>query len=199
MSLLIEQISFELAKTFQLLKDENFEQFSTQLEKLYFSFEEFSEFYSKHKRLQQLKLIYSTLVTQMLSLQQAYMEMLDDLENYISKQQALNAKYKDVKNILDNPKKSELYDFLTTAKNCSLTRFAPAGFSLQTPIEPFKPPVPTEDMMRQSVLYNQKLEIVPSKSLLPPTDDSQKNIIHTLQNQRTDGNDQEMLLLDLNP
>ena len=48
------------------------------------------------------------------------------------------------------------------AKNCSLTRFPPAGYVPQASIEPFKPPVPREDLMRRSVLYNQKLMNIPS-------------------------------------
>lgn len=44
-------------------------------------------------------------------------------------------------------------DFVTLAQNISLTTWAPPSYQPGAPLEPFKPPVPTEDQMRRSVLY----------------------------------------------
>lgn len=162
MSQLLGRISEQMVNLFQLLHDSNFVEFQSQLSQLQETIDEFTEFYYKYERLQQLKQIYSAGINQTLQLQNNYIELLNKLDDFRSKQQATADEYKEILHNLQNPKECDLDGFLSVAKNCSLTRFAPAGYAPQASIEPFKPPVPTEDLMRQSVLYNQTLMNIPS-------------------------------------
>ena len=47
-------------------------------------------------------------------------------------------------------------DFLSIAKHAALTTFAPTSYVVGQSLEPCKPPIPTEDMIRRSILYHQR-------------------------------------------
>ena len=156
MSSILESISTELCEAFVAAKNGQIPDFISKIQNVRKKIHNFSEFYLKFQRLNQLKDLYLVQANKLEATKNIYIQLLSQLDNFTSEIQALNQHYDGIRKGLENPSECDLFDFLTIAKNCSVTRCAPENYAPQIPIEPFLPPVPTEDMMRRSILYNQK-------------------------------------------
>ena len=190
-----------LCSAVSFLKNEDFESFTLSIKQLKQKTHDFSEFYAQFQYLFSLKDQYLAEAKKLEEIKNSYVQLLENLSDFISLQQAESENYQHIHHGLEHGNECELFDFLSTARNCSLTRFAPAGYLPEQPIEPFRPPVPTEDTIRGSVLYKQQSFI----DLLNETETSQPIQTKTLEHKKPDispiiEDDSKLFpMLDLNP
>jgi hypothetical protein len=142
----LEAVSSLLLQSFQCLEQKDLFAFNQKILELQQSTKELEVLMEKHQKLDALRAEYSQTLYQTRFLEQTYQEALENSSLLMQKTSLPQS-------LLTAPMKMNLEDFVTLAQNVSLTAKAPANYQPAMPLEPFKPPVPTEDQMRRSVLY----------------------------------------------
>lgn len=143
----LQALSALLLQSIQCLGQKDLFAFNQKILQLHQSAIQLEALVEKHQRLEALNSEYSLLLQQTRSIEQTYQEALESATLLLQQSDPSHTRVPIV------PREMKLEDFVTLAQNISLTTWAPPLYQPGAPLEPFKPPVPTEDQMRRSVLY----------------------------------------------
>ena len=88
------------------------------------------------------------------SVQIGYQELLEKIQGALSAIEMENTALLRKRNMLLGLKKVQVEQILKCAKPMALTVHAPPGWDQVSPLMPYRPPYPTEDLIRSSVLFS---------------------------------------------
>lgn len=88
------------------------------------------------------------------SIQLNYNELLNKLQSDMERLEMENEQIRSKLSFLDSLSNLDIHSLVDSAKRVALTCHAPSGWDQSSPLWPYRPPYPTEDLIRASLLFS---------------------------------------------